>query len=45
MLRGYHVNLDPFFGLLLISAGNGLQVVLLGTRAPKLDSAISQQVL
>ena len=33
--KGYHINLDPFFGLLLISAGSGLQVVLLGTRAPE----------
>ena len=27
--------MDPIFGLLLIAAGNGLQVVLLGTRAPE----------
>ena len=35
MLRAIISNWTLFFGLLLISAGNGLQVVLLGTRAPE----------
>jgi len=34
MLRAITSTWTLFFGLLLISAGNGLQVVLLGTRAP-----------
>ena len=35
MLRAIISTWTLFFGLLLISAGNGLQVVLLGTRAPE----------
>jgi MFS family permease len=35
MLRAIISNWTLFFGLLLISAGSGLQVVLLGTRAPE----------
>ena len=35
MLRALISTWTLFFGLLLISAGNGLQVVLLGTRAPE----------
>ena len=35
MLRVITSTWTLFFGLLLISAGNGLQVVLLGTRAPE----------
>ena len=35
MLKAIISSWTLFFGLLLISAGNGLQVVLLGTRAPE----------
>jgi hypothetical protein len=35
MLKAITSTWTLFFGLLLISAGNGLQVVLLGTRAPE----------
>ena len=35
MLKAIISTWTLFFGLLLISAGNGLQVVLLGTRAPE----------
>ncbi len=35
MLRAFTSTWTLFFGLLLISAGSGLQVVLLGTRAPE----------
>ena len=35
MLRAVISTWTLFFGLLLISAGSGLQVVLLGTRAPE----------
>ena len=35
MLRAIISTWTLFFGLLLISAGSGLQVVLLGTRAPE----------
>ena len=35
MLKAIMSTWTLFFGLLLISAGSGLQVVLLGTRAPE----------
>ena len=36
MLRSVIASWTLFFGLLMISAGSGLQNVLLGTRAPEL---------
>ena len=36
MIRSVIASWTLFFGLLMISAGNGLQNVLLGTRAPEI---------
>ena len=50
MLKAIMSTWTLFFGLLLISAGSGLQVVLLGTRAPEagftnIDSKWQKQFL